>query len=410
MAQLLMVRERIKSFYSRYEGFCRPVLKFLLAFLALTMINKSIGYSSALSNPAIVLVIALFCSFFPINFVVVVSTLVILLHLYAVSLETVVAAGVLFMLMFLLYFRFAAKDTILLVITPLCFILKIPYVVPLCAGLVGAPTSMISTGCGVVTYYLLHYISANRTALETLENDPIFALEKFRMLIDALMKNREMMVLVAAFAITILVVYLIRRLPVDHCWTIAMITGMLVDIVVILVGDLKYATYIKIPALIIGSLVALAVGLILQFFVFNVDYTRTEKVQFEDDEYYYYVKAIPKNTVSLAERKVKKIKGQERAAADKSTSGEGSRKAASGGSKENRDVQEYRVRRTAATRERESARGGVSSASRNRNSTKRIVVPDEVRADRRERLSEIEKAAAAKARAERNKNNGNETE
>ena len=58
MAQLLMVRERIKSFYSRYEGFCRPVLKFLLAFLALTMINKRIGYSSALSNPAIVLVIA----------------------------------------------------------------------------------------------------------------------------------------------------------------------------------------------------------------------------------------------------------------------------------------------------------------------------------------------------------------
>jgi hypothetical protein len=133
-------------------------------------------------------------------------------------------------------------------------------------------------------------------------------------------------------------------------------------------------------------------------------------VQFEDDEYYYYVKAIPKNTVSLAERKVKKIKGQERASADKGASGEGSRKAASGGSKENRDVQEYRVRRTAATREREGARSSVSSASRNRNSTKRIVVPDEVRADRRERLSEIEKAAAAKARAERNKNNGNETE
>lgn len=403
MAKLLMVREQIKSFYSRYEGFCRPVLKFLLAFLTLTMINKSIGYSPALSNPAVVLVISLFCSFFPTNFVVVVSTLVILLHLYAVSLETVVAAGILFMLMFLLYFRFASKDTILLVMTPLCFALKVPYVVPLCAGLVGAPTSMISTGCGVVTYYLLHYISANRTALETLESDPVFALEKFRMLIDALMKNREMAVLIAAFAITILVVYLIRRLPVDHCWTIAMITGMLVDIVVILVGDLKFATYIKIPALIIGSLVALVVGLILQFFIFNVDYTRTEKVQFEDDEYYYYVKAIPKNTVSLADRKVKKIKGQERSAKGSASSGEDSKRSASGGTKESRDAQEYRVRRT-ATREREASRSGVSSASRNRNSTKRIVVPDEVRADRRERLSEIEKAAAAKARAERNKN------
>ncbi len=397
MAQLLMVREQIKSFYSRYEGFCRPVLKFLLAFLSLTMINKSIGYAAALSNPAVVLVIALFCSFFPVNFVVVVSTLVILLHLYAVSLETVVAAGILFLLMFLLYFRFAAKDTILLVMTPLCFILKIPYVVPLCAGLIGSPTSMISTGCGVVTYYLLQYISANRTALQTQETDPIFALEKFRMLIDALMKNREMMVLIAAFAITILVVYLIRRLPVDHCWTIAMITGMLVDIVVVLVGDLKYETRISIPALIIGSLLALAVGLILQFFVFNVDYTRTEKVQFEDDEYYYYVKAIPKNTVSLADRKVKKIKGQERAAAGASASAGDAKKrstTAASATKSSRDAQEYRVRRTAATRE--------TAASRN--STKRIIMPEDAAGERRERLSEIEKAAAAKARAERNKN------
>lgn len=395
MAQLLMVREQIKSFYSRYEGFCRPVLKFLLAFVALTMINKSIGFAAALGNPAVVVVIALFCSFFPTNFVVVVSTLVILLHLYAVSLETVAAAGILFMLMFLLYFRFAAKDTVLLVMTPLCFILKIPYVVPLCAGLVGSPTSMISTGCGVVIYYLLQYISVNRAALETLETDPIFALEKFRMLIDALMKNREMMVLIAAFAITILVVYLIRRLPVDHCWTIAMITGMLVDIVVILVGDLKYETRIAIPALIIGSLVALLVGLVLQFFVFNVDYTRTEKVQFEDDEYYYYVKAIPKNTVSLADRKVKKIKGQERTSS--SSSANSGSKSASGSAKTERDAQEYRVRRTAATRERD-----VAASSRN--STKRIILPEEAKEGRRERLTEIEKAAAAKARAERNKN------
>ena len=403
MAKLLMIREQIKSFYSRYEGFCRPVLKFLLAFLALTMINKSIGYAAVLGNPAVVLVIALFCSFFPTNFVVVVSTLVILLHLYAVSLETVVTAGILFMLMFLLYFRFAAKDTILLVMTPLCFILKIPYVVPLCAGLVGSPTSMISTGCGVVTYYLLQYVSGNRTALLTSEDDPIFQLEKFRMLIDALMKNRQMMVVIAAFAITILVVYLIRRLPVDHCWTIAMITGMLVDIVVILVGDLKYQTMVEIPALIIGSLLALAVGLVLQFFVFNVDYTRTEKVQFEDDEYYYYVKAIPKNTVSLADRKVKKIKGQERTSAFQTSGGESAKRSASATAKGSRDAQEYRVRRTAATKEREV------TARSSHNSTKRIIMPEDVAGSRRERLSEIEKAAAAKARAERKKNNS-ETE
>ena len=166
--------------------------------------------------------------------------------------------------------------------------------------------------------------------------------------------------------------------------------------VVILVGDLKYQTMVEIPALIIGSLLALAVGLVLQFFVFNVDYTRTEKVQFEDDEYYYYVKAIPKNTVSLADRKVKKIKGQN--GTSQASGSDSSKRSASATSKGSRDAQEYRVRRTATTKEREVVRSS-------HNSTKRIIMPEDVAGSRRERLTEIEKAAAAKARAERKKNN-----
>ena len=57
-------------------------------------------------------------------------------------------------------------------------------------------------------------------------------------------------------------------------------------------------------------LLSLLLAVVLQFFVFNVDYSRTEKVQFEDDEYYYYVKAVPKIVVSKPEKKVKQINSQ----------------------------------------------------------------------------------------------------
>ena len=36
-------------------------------------------------------------------------------------------------------------------------------------------------------------------------------------------------------------------------------------------------------------------------------YSRTENVQFEDDEYYYYVKAVPKVVVQMPEKQVKHI-------------------------------------------------------------------------------------------------------
>lgn len=68
------------------------------------------------------------------------------------------------------------------------------------------------------------------------------------------------------------------------------------------------------------QLFSLAVAFILQFFVFSVDYTRTEHVQFEDDEYYYYVKAVPKMTITKREKEVKRINPQKKVREDKKKS------------------------------------------------------------------------------------------
>ena len=48
----------------------------------------------------------------------------------------------------------------------------------------------------------------------------------------------------------------------------------------------------------------------LEFFVFGGDYSRTERLEYEDDEYYYYVKAVPKASVSTSERSIKKINAE----------------------------------------------------------------------------------------------------
>ena len=86
-----------------------------------------------------------------------------------------------------------------------------------------------------------------------------------------------------------------------------MAAGAVSLIVVTLIGDIVSDTQISIAGVILGTLVSALLMLVLEFFAFNLDYSRTEKVQFEDDDYYYYVKAVPKVTVSTPERKVKKI-------------------------------------------------------------------------------------------------------
>lgn len=311
MTTLLVFREQLKNFYSKYELYLTPLFKFLLALVTLAMINSSIGYMSELKKTTVVLVLALMCSVMPMNFIVFVAAAVTLGHLYKFSMECALIALVVFLLLFILYFRFSSHDTIAVLLTPLCFILKIPYVMPIAMGLVGTPFFSVSVASGVIVYYTVRYMVGSASVLNTFEDDG--ALEKFRYIIDGLIGNKEMFVMIVAFAAALIVVYFIRRLSVDYAWTIAMVTGALLDVMILLFGDLMYNTNLSIIGLIIGSIASVLLAKIFEFFVFNVDYSRTEYVQFEDDEYYYYVKAVPKNAVSAPQKRVKTIRVPEKA-------------------------------------------------------------------------------------------------
>lgn len=311
MTTLLVFREQLKNFYSKYELYITPVMKFLLALITLIIINSSIGYMSELKKFTVVMVISLMCSFLPMNFIVVAAAAVTLGHLYKFSVECAGVALVVFLLLFILYFRFSSNDTIAVLLTPVCFILRIPYVMPIAMGLVGTPVSSISVASGAVVYYMLTYMTDSASSLNTFEEEE--ALERFRYIIDGMLGNKAMFITVAAFIATVIVVYFIRRLSVDYAWTIAMITGALLDVLMLLFGDLMYNTKLSIAGVIVGSIVSVLIVKALEFFVFNVDYSRTEFVQFEDDEYYYYVKAVPKNAVAAPQKRVKTIRVPEKA-------------------------------------------------------------------------------------------------
>lgn len=313
MTNLLVMKECLKSIYGKYEVYITPLGKFFLSLITFIMINGKLGYMTKIDSLAVVLIAALLCSFLPMNFMVVMAALFILLHLYALSLECAVVVLAIILIMFLLYFRFAPGDTVAVLLTPLCCMLKVPFAVPISMGLVGTPSSAVSVGCGVMIYSILQYISESVTTLNTMDAEN--AVQKYRYVVDGLLNNKTMLVTLVAFVAVVFVVYFVRRLRVDHAWTIAMVAGALAGVIILLTGDLKYDTNISIVQTLIGAVISLAIVKILEFFVFNVDYSRTEYVQFEDDEYYYYVKAVPKITVAKPAKTVKQITSQRRGGA-----------------------------------------------------------------------------------------------
>lgn len=313
MKTLLEYREKMKLFLGKYDIYIFPVLKFALALIVFLSINGNVGFMSRLTNPGIALVLALMCSFLPLNVTAVFGALLILGHMYALSLEAFAITFVLFVLMLLLFFRTAPKYGYLLLVTPLAFGLKIPYVIPLAMGLVGTPVAAIPTACGTAVYFLLHYVRMNTAILGNTDTSTMA--EKITYLVDNAVNNKEMLLTAAAFALTLIIVYVIRRMSVDHSWTIAIVVGTVVDIIVLLFGSLALDISPKILGVLVGSLVSAGLAVLLQITVLSLDYSRTEYVQFEDDEYYYYVKAVPKITIAVPEKTVKKISPQKKASA-----------------------------------------------------------------------------------------------
>ncbi len=308
MTVLLEMKERLKLIYSKSEVFIVPIVKFLLAFITFNTLNDSMGYMAILDDMRIILIAALACSFLPLGVIVLLGAVFSLMHMYALSLEVALVGLCMYLIMYLLFFRFSPKDSLVVVITPLLCALKIPYVIPITVGLLCAPASAVSVGCGVAVYYLFQLVTESAPNIRTMGEEE--ALEKIRMLVESFLGNKAMLVIIAAFAITVVVVYMIRRLSVNYAWTIAMIAGAMVNIVALLIGDLYYDINISVGSVLLGSLLAVVVAKVIEFFRFCVDYSRTEKVQFEDDEYYYYVKAVPKMAVPMQTRTVKKINPQ----------------------------------------------------------------------------------------------------
>ncbi len=318
MRSLLELRDMMRRVYGRYEFAILPVLKFMLAFVTLSIVSGKMGYMYQLDNLGLVLIVSLLCSFLPNGFVILFAVMLSLAHMYALSLEVAIVGLAIYLILFLLFFRLGSgkQDSLILLFTAICAAMKIPYVIPVAVGLLAGPGAIFSVACGLIGYYLLNHIIVNAQSIYSLGDAE--ALAKIRLVIDGLITNKELFIMIIAFAITITVVYVVRRMAIDYSWTIAMIAGAILNLIILLLGDLMYDINVSLLGAVFGSILAVAVGKILEFLKFSIDYSRTENVQFEDDEYYYYVKAIPKMTVAAPTKTVKKINVQRQSASGRS--------------------------------------------------------------------------------------------
>lgn len=311
MTTILELKEKLIRFYGKYEVYITPIIKFAVALVTFLIINYNIGYMKNISRTPIALILALLCSILPLGGTIFLASLVILADMYALSIEVCLVTLILFLVIYFIYFRFAPKHGVGVLLTPICFRLNIPYIMPVGMGLLEEVYSVFALICGTVVYFFLHGVKENATALSGAAEESDAAGSKIVIALNQLLGNKEMYLVLAIMVGTLLIVYIIRRMSIENAWQIAIISGILFETVGLIAGYMLLGISGKMISVLVGNVISAAIAIVIQFLFFNLDYSRTERLQFEDDEYYYYVKAVPKAYVPGTDKRVKRFGGRE---------------------------------------------------------------------------------------------------
>ena len=162
MNRLYEIKGYLSKYYGKYSRLIDKLIKFLVAILAFTFVNKNIGFSEFISNPFMAILLSLICMLLPTPMTVVLVTIVTLLQLLTFSVGATIVAGVLFVIMYGFYVRYAPGRAIVILLVPIAYMLQIPVTIPIVLGLIGSPICILPISMGTIAYYLIDYVKRHK--------------------------------------------------------------------------------------------------------------------------------------------------------------------------------------------------------------------------------------------------------
>ena len=302
------LREKGRNFITTYEEWVSRAIKGIMTFIALSVIVSSFGYSEVLSYPWLRTVIAVLCAFVPLSAMSIVIEVFLLLELLSLSRMVALVAFIFFVVSYVLCGVYHGRGYHNLAGVTVTYQLHIPYLLPLESGLLQNVNEVTTVICGAIVSYYLKSVKDHATQLMEGED----AISIMDLLNEGLVTNTMFYVYLTALVVMFLAVYVIRNRNIAHSWLIAVTVGVLLEFLILLAGYLLTGRNSQIPWLIGGNLIVLFIGFATNYLVLDLDYNRAQRVQFEDDEYYYYVTAVPKIRIAEESKEIKKITGEKK--------------------------------------------------------------------------------------------------
>jgi len=305
--QLLWIRENSIRFYKRFETVILFAVKLIAAMYVFHIIN-GIGlwreelaplYTPPLDFPFFMLSALLFAVLPPTAGHVLL--LLTILAQISLSLEVAVFVFLLLLLVIAFYGRIAPKKSYLIIAMVIAFRMNLPYGVAIFAGLYLGMTSIIPIAIGTcLSYFIPFFATLAETVRTPTELDlialPMTFFDLYKTIFEGLTANLDWIIWAFVLAMTTLAVYAISRLTIRYAKDIAIGAGTAVLLIGLGVAGGIAGIDIPMGSVFGGTILSLLLVYTIRFFDSILDYKKVERVQFEDEENFYYVKVVPKIT------------------------------------------------------------------------------------------------------------------
>jgi len=318
MEQLIHIRQNIIGFYKKFEVVINYLLKFLVGLFVFSRINTLGMYSEdfnilfgGATEVAYLALLSLLFTISPPSVALFLVAAAVTIQLSA-AFEVAVFVFLLMVLLIVFYARLSPRRSMLILAIIFGFYFHVPYAVVLFAGLFLGISSIIPIVIGTAIWYFLPFftnLAASMAQSTEIMADidlfdlPTVFMEVFAQIYAQLTTDFNWIVIGFVFAMMILAVHLISLIAVNYSKDIAIVVGAILGIITMTMVVLVIEIDMSIPGIIFGTLGSALLVWVIKFFDNVVDYKRVEHVTFDDDEYLYHVKIVPKVTAEATDVK-----------------------------------------------------------------------------------------------------------
>lgn len=313
MKTLLSIRNSVESFYRKHSMLIGYFLRLIFTFGSLLILTEITGYNSFLSQTWFIALISVAGAFMPMRAVIIMQLLYITAQIGTMSIGIGAVILIILLILYMLYFRLNGNYAFALVLMAVLAMIRLPLLVPLVLALVAPVNTVIAAVAGNIVYYLIRYVSVNEAVFKGMEGGETL---KAANMIRGFFSSYEFLYSTAVIVIVFFIVYYLKKANINNAMNMAGAVGAGAYVILTILAQLIFSlvTSQRLIWTVVGALISLLLALLTANIILPLDFKRTELAEFEDEEYHYFVKAVPKAVISRERVYVKRINRRREAA------------------------------------------------------------------------------------------------